>query len=167
MKEGQRKANVIKADSSLQQKAGVGKIETGKVEKSEEYLDNNEVDFSPIANKSLDRLGEAVADAAQNPDSDMKRRIEAMNAPVMELKANAKTFKYTLVGNLANVMMSFLESIEHLDKDAIQIVEAHHKTLKAIVANKMVGDGGQHGEAMLTELKEACRRYFSKRQKKS
>ncbi|MCB1531787.1 MAG: hypothetical protein KDJ35_02845, partial [Alphaproteobacteria bacterium] len=63
----------------------------------------------------------------------------------------------------ANVMLSFLEAVKELDEDVVRIVEAHHKTLSAIVIKKMQGDGGQAGKLMEDELRAACKRYFSKK----
>ena len=80
-------------------------------------------------------------------------------------KANAAIFHYTLIGSMANVMLSFLEAIKEFDKDAIEMVAAHHTTLKAIVLKKMSGDGGAVGEQMVQELKDACARYYAKKKK--
>ena len=83
----------------------------------------------------------------------------------MELKANAKIFHYDLVGNLANIMLNFLESITSLDKDALAIVRGHHETLRGIINNNLRGDGGQKGQIMITELENACARYYKKQRK--
>ena len=72
-------------------------------------------------------------------------------------------FKYDLVSIMANIMVTFLEKITHLDKDAVEIVKAHHQTLTLIVQKKMNGTGGEAGKALAKELQSACLRYFSKR----
>jgi hypothetical protein len=82
------------------------------------------------------------------------------------LKANATTFKYTLIGNLANIMLSFLETIVVMDKDAIEIVGAHHNTLHMIIVRKLRGDGGEAGRQITLELQQACDRYYNKRVKR-
>ena len=152
---------VIKADKSLQAKIGSGPLDTKTVEKCQAVMDNNNVDFTPMAMEYLGKLAEAIQ-TAKDPNVNMKEAVGNMTAPVMQLKANAAIFKYNLVGNLANVMLSFLEGIKELDKDAIAIVEAHHKTLTAIITKKMRGDGGAFGQQMLEELKSACKRYFAR-----
>ena len=45
----------------------------------------------------------------------------------MELGVNAGTFKYELIGNLANIMLTFLEALRVADDNAIEIVNAHEK----------------------------------------
>jgi hypothetical protein len=157
--------NVYKASKMLQQKVGAGPLDEEVVKKSQKVLDENDVDFTPMGLQFLGKL-EAALKQANDASIDMKVRKQALTAPVMELKANASIFKYNLIGTLANIMLSFLESTPTLDKDAITIVDAHHKTLHMIVVKKMTGDGGQHGEIFVRELKDACARYHAARLKK-
>ena len=153
---------VHKADKQLQTRIGTGPLDEKVVEKCQEVMDNNDVDFAPLAMEYLDKLQAAIKDA-ETKDVPMSESIQNMTTPVMQLKANAATFHYNLIGNLANIMLSFLEAVQELDEDAISIVAAHHQTLKAIVLKKIDGDGGALGKQMEDELKSACKRYFSKR----
>lgn len=153
---------IIKASTMLQQKAGTGDVDVKKVEKAEHSIQSNNEDFLPIASEFLDRLELGVARARQET-APMAERIDGMTKPVMELKANARMFKYDLVTSLANIMLGFLENIKDLDRDAIEIVAAHHTTLKAIIIKKMKGDGGANGSLLKAELEDACQRYFRKR----
>lgn len=157
-----KNVKVYKANKTLQAKIGSGTIDEKTVERAQSVMDNNDVDFTPMAIEYLDKLEEAIKQikAGSLP---MKEAIQSMTAPVMQLKANASTFKYNLIGNLANVMLSFLEGIKEIDNDVIAIVSAHHQTLKAIVLKKMSGSGGVAGKAMEEELQNACTRYFSKK----
>lgn len=153
---------VIKANRILQAKIGVGPLDEQAVRRSQGVIDSNEVDFAPLATEYLDRLGTAIAQA-QAGSITLDQAVHAMTEPVMQLKANASTFRYKLVSNLANIMLSFLEGLKVMDEDAISIVAAHHKTLSAIVAKRMQGDGGLYGSQLEDELKNVCKRYFSKR----
>lgn len=157
-----KKPKVIKANYMLQSKVGSGPLDERAVERSQEVMDNNDVDFSPLGMEFLGQLQEAI-NKSKAGDLDTKQAVQAMTEPVMQLKANAATFRYTLIGNLANVMLSFLEAVKTIDEDVIQIVEAHHKTLNIIVVKKMQGDAGAAGKQMEDELRAACKRYFSKK----
>lgn len=157
-----KQPRVIKANYVLQAKVGSGPLDEKVVEECQKVMDTNDVDFAPLAREFLDKLKTAI-DQAKTGEVSLEDSVQAMTQPVMELKANASTFKYTLIGNLANVMLSFLEAIKTMDKTVLEIVEAHHKTLTAIVANKMKGDGGANGKMLEQELKDACKRYFQAR----
>ncbi len=153
---------VIKANKALQAKVGTGPLDEKSVERAQHVMDNNDVDFSPVALEILNKLQDAIK-TSRDDSIAMAKRVQSMTEPVMQLKANAATFKYSLIGNLANIMLHFLESVKEMDEGAIQIVEAHHKTLSAIVIKKMKGDGGVAGAQMEEELKSACARYFRKK----
>ena len=157
-----KKPRVIKANHTLQAKIGTGSLDAKRVEACQKVMDNNDVDFAPMATEILERLGKAIDDARAGK-TELKQAVQDMTEPVMELKANAAVFRYDLIGNLANVMLSFLESIKTLDKTVIEIVNAHHKTLTAIIMKKMQGDGGEYGKQLEKELKDACLRYFQKK----
>lgn len=155
------KVEVIKANRDLKQRIGPGSLEESVLEKCETVMAENEVDFAPLAQTYLNELKTAIHKARQNPEQREAIRSEVI-APVMQLKANAGTFKYQLITKLANIMLGFVEAIPSVDATVIEIIDAHHKTLTAIITRKLTGDGGQAGQMMAQELEAACKRYFSK-----
>jgi len=162
--EGERtKARVITASRILQTKAGRGKIDDHKVRACQDMLAQKTADFKPVAMEFLNQLEIALEDAAQSTDNDLDAHKAKLFKPVFDLKASAKMFKYDLISIMANIMVDFLERIETLDHDAVEIVRAHHKTLTLIVIKKMSGTGGDSGKALAKELQGACARYFTKR----
>lgn len=158
------KANIIKANFKLQHKVGAGPLDERAVAASQEVIETNQVDFAPLALEILERLDQAVKIAQKN-DVSMQQIKTLITSPVMELKANAAIFKYNLIGSMANIMLSFLETISNMDKDAVEIVKAHHNTLHMIVVRKMSGDGGAGGSMLLKELQQACDRYHMRKNK--
>lgn len=159
------RVKVIKADYLLKDKIGTGTVNQDVVELCQAILDNNPFDFSPIAHEQLETLIKVIGQA-QRHELTRDDATQKMTECVMQLKANAPMFGYDLVGQLANIMLSFLESISEIDDHAIEIVSAHHNTLHAIVVKKMRGDGGQAGKQFEIELKNACERYFNSKRKK-
>ncbi|MCB9964260.1 MAG: hypothetical protein H6855_00365 [Rhodospirillales bacterium] len=154
---------IIKASYILQAKVGTGTIDPQKIHESQRVIDNNRVDFVPVGLEFLDELEKILKEAKMQAIVNSAELRERLTQPIMQLKGNAGMFKYNLIGDLANIMLSFLEALQEVDTDAFEIVEAHHKTLKAIILKRIMGDGGPHGIAFRNELKDACRRYFIKR----
>lgn len=162
MNTGNNKANIIKANYKLQQKIGMGPLDEKAVLECQKVIESNQVDFGPIGIAILDKLA-AGLEKAKDPSVTMEQMKSILTAPVMELKANAAIFHYALIGNLANIMLSFLEAILVMDKDAIEIVKAHHKSLHMILVRGMKGDGGEAGKHLEQELRQACDRYYNKK----
>lgn len=152
---------IIKASNKLQMKAGTGDIDTIKIARAELILQNNSENFSQMGLQFLSRL-EAGIERARNLERIPQDKIEGLVRPVMELKANAKIFKFDLVTELANIMLGFLENLKVVDSEAIEIVSAHHRTLHAILFDNVRGPGGERGRQLSRELEEACQRYFKK-----
>ena len=160
------KSKTYKANMMLQNKIGKGPIDEQVIKEAQKSIDENDVDFTPLGLQFLERLSENLDKVEQDIGQDnIEEQKHLITRPVMELKANARIFHYGLIGDLANVMLSFLESIEEIDMDALAIVRAHHTTLNAIILKKMKGDGGEHGQVFMAELKQACARYYSKKKK--
>ncbi len=163
----QEKAKIYRASLLLQQKVGKGPLDEKIVQRAQKAIEENKVDFTPIGLNLLEKLKDALTNVETHLDPNKtKEQKQLLTEPVMELKANATIFHYSLVGNLANIMLSFLESIKTLDKDALIIVRAHHDTLKAIIIKKMRGSGNQHGQIFMKELKNVCARYYRKKKRK-
>lgn len=156
----QAETKVIKASRVLQAKVGSGPLDQHKVKASQNVMENNKIDFTPLGMQFLDELNVIISDIKNFSSNEA---VEKISQPIMQLKGNAAMFDYHMIGQLASVMLSFIESIKNVDDDVIQIVQAHEKTLRLILIKKMSGDGGAHAKAFQEELKKACRRYFIKR----
>lgn len=153
---------IIKANNMLQTKVGLGVIDENTLIRAQSLLDNNKINFVPIAETFLGQLRSAL-NTAHKSENGGHRVIESLTDPVMQIKANARIFKYDLLGDLASVMMNFLDNLNVLDHDALDIVEAHHATLTHIIHAEMKGNGGEVGKSIQNELEGACKRYMNSR----
>tara|TARA_B100001971_G_C18202308_1_gene545395 strand:- start:1006 stop:1494 length:489 start_codon:yes stop_codon:yes gene_type:complete len=152
---------IYKASKELQMKAGKGDVNTSTIKEAEKAIEESQVNFAPIAKRHLVDLQKALDDAKNTEitKEDLRKRL---TRPVMSLKSEGSMFGYDLVGDLANIMLSFLESIKSVDKTVIQILQAHHTTLNAVVSKEMKGDGGATGTTLKSELQQAIMRYQNK-----
>ena len=155
-----RTARFIKPPNILKQKVGTGGIDESLLDKSQTFIENTTLDFAPIAEGFLKEFSALIKKAKTGKSS-----IEKIVAPIMQLKANGGMFRYRLLSDVADICLQFLEGIEGLNKDSIEVLEAHERTLQLIVMHQLKGDGGNEGYALVKELDKACRRYFKKHKK--
>lgn len=161
--EPRRKAEFIKPPNTLKAKVGSGGLSEQILAKAQALLENNSVDFQPLAEMYLGSMMKGIEFAnSPSPDADAEGIIAAMLYPAMQLKANGGMFHYPLVTMIADRLVQFLEVIEEPDIDAVEIVLAFHTTIRAVVMGKITGTGGRHGEELVGALSEACMRYFEK-----
>lgn len=158
-----RKAEFIKPPNFLKSKVGSGGLSEEILDKAQALLENNTVDFLPLAEMYLSSVMKGI-EAAQNAEhkADNEYIISMMLYPGMQLKANGGMFHYPLVTEIADRMIQFLEAIETPDIDAVEIIVAFHTTMRAVVQGKITGMAGNYGAELLTALDAACRRYFEK-----
>lgn len=158
-----RKAEFIVPPNLLKQKVGSGGLSDDILEKAQELLENNTVDFLPLAEMYLLSMMNGIEESKNSPQgTDIEYLISTMLYPAVQLKANGGMFKYPLVTHMADKLIQFLEVIEEPNKAALEIVLAFHTTIRAVVMGKVSGDGGKHGEALIKALDDACVRYFEK-----
>lgn len=156
-------AKRIKANLDLQKKVGTGSIDEKKVERAQDVIKNNKVDFAPIAKPHLDELSKAIKASLglKNPPNE-KEILESYMTPIMNIKANAATFNYSLISGLAGTVLTFLEDVKKYDKKVVQIVDLLYKTILLILARKMSGDGGGEGKALLGAFHDVCQKTMKK-----
>jgi hypothetical protein len=162
-----RKAEFIMPPNTLKAKVGSGGLSDEILTKAQSLLENNAVDFMPLADMYLGSLSRAIdaakdmnADALSHDDSEAL--ITAMLYPAMQLKANGGMFRYQMVTKISDRLIQYLEVIRKPDLDALEIVMAFHATIRAVVMGRITGDGGRHGVELARALDDACARYFER-----
>lgn len=155
------KAAFIKPLNFLKAKVGHGKLNDEILNKAEAVLENNAVDFLPMAETCLASLMRRIEQARNHvPGEDGEALTARMLEPATDLKAGGAMCGYPLVARIADKLIQFLEAIAEPDKDAIEIVLAFHTTIRAVLTGRTTGFDGKHGDELVQALEAACRRYF-------
>ena len=160
-KKKKKKARLINPPNNLKQKVGTGGLNVKILEKAEHFIFENKFDFEPYARDFLDRLEDEIK-VIRKEKLHGKEAVERLIKPIMGLKANGGMFGYPLITEIADIVLNFLENIEDMNEDAYEILNAHEKSLKIIVQNKLTGTGGAYGRELGDELLKACHRYYKK-----
>ncbi len=156
-----RKTEFVKPVNVLKSKAGYGGLDEGILNKAQALLENNSVDFPPMAEMYLSGMMRGI-ERARNPAPGESEEvlITGMLYPAMQLKAGGAMCGYPLVTRIADKLIQFLEVIAAPDKDAIEIVLAFDTTLRVVLTGRVTGFGGKHGDELVQALEAACLRYF-------
>ena len=157
-----RKAELITPPNRLKEKVGAGGIDENVLQKAQAFLENNTVDFKPIASMLVDLLHEAISDCKSGAITG-EEAIESMLYPAMQLKAQGGMFHYPLISEISNILVNFLETVTDTDKDVMDIVVAHKMSINAVLNSQIKGDGGKVGRDLRDALLDACARYYKTR----
>lgn len=157
----QEKAQVIKASKALQFKAGSGSIDGRVLERAQKKMDQNATDFTPLAKELLGKIQAGIDNCKQHNKTEKPPKSDIVN-PLMDLKANARMFKYPVVSDTAGVLLMFLEKIDIVDKDALTITELSMKSFQMVIDGRILPDDERTGAALCKELDQACKRYYAR-----
>ncbi|MFH1157552.1 MAG: hypothetical protein V1721_01515 [Pseudomonadota bacterium] len=125
-------------------------------------MEENTTDFIPIAAEFIEALNRGIQNAENNVTRG-EAAIEAMLYPAMQLKAQGAMFRFPLVTEVSDILVNFLETVENIDKNVLEIASAHKMTISVVISNRMTGDGGAQGQSLKTSLTDACSRYYKSR----
>lgn len=159
----QRSAEFLKPDNVLKKKVGDGGLDETILQKAQELLDKNDIDFTAQGQRYLTALKEGIRLAeTQRSRFDTNTLLATIIQPGMQMKANGTMFGYPLVTKIADLMIRFTEVINELDNDALEIFSGFRTALNAVILGQIRGDGGQEGQDLYNALNDACQRYFDK-----
>ncbi|MCB1592723.1 MAG: hypothetical protein KDI90_09755 [Alphaproteobacteria bacterium] len=158
-----RKAEFIKPPNIIRTKVGTGGLSDAILDRAQKLLENTTVDFGPLAEIYLSSMMNGILNArSRTEEDDNEILIAGVLYPCAQLKANGGMFHYPLVTRIADRFVQFLEVVEQIDDDSLEIAEAFHTTIKTVISAKIKGDGGKHGNELVEALNDACMRYFEK-----
>lgn len=118
-------------------------------------------DYPNWAIQDVDRLGELVDSEANDGKRDETRLQEAYKLS-HDMRGQGGSFGYPMITGVAGSFCSFVNSLDTLDDKAVAILHAHVKAMRAVLLNKISGDGGPIGEKILDGLQKAVAKYDRK-----
>lgn len=159
----QKPPRFIVPPNKLKEMVGEGGIPADRLTKAQNFIRDNNVDFSPEGKKHLAAISELIAQSkvAAN-DKTAETLCEKIILEVMQLKAHGGMFHYGLISLVSDVALQFLEKVKTVNPDVIAIITAYTNTIDVIFENEMRGDGGEEGLSLAWELDQATQRYFKK-----
>ncbi len=154
-----KEAKLVKPENTLKQKVGEGGFNVDDIKKAQEAIDNNDVDFTPLAIELAEDL-----DKVLKVDLDTEHYKARLMSPILQLKSQGSFFKYPSITQLSKIIIKFLEKIDTMDKDAVKIVSSYRQSLKVFIASQIKDTDTPVYKSLETELKAVCARYLKKHQ---
>lgn len=150
--------------NTLKEKAGGGtgteipQIPADILEQAEQSLERAILDFTEWAEEYLKNLGTLCDDAQKN---EVKRvsKFNEINHLAHELRGQGGTFGYPLISVLGKMLYETTREGCPLSDSQVEIVKAHIDAMRAVIRDKVAGDGGEIGKELLASLKQAISRY--------
>ncbi len=102
----------------------------------------------------------AAQEALTTGKGDQERNLAKINEVAHELRGQGGIFDYPLITDVGKSLYKATKPTGHPPtKDRIKLIGAHIDTIRTVFKNKIVGDGGDIGTALLQEIEAAVKRY--------
>lgn len=158
-----RKPKFITPPNMLKTKVGNGGLSDQILDKAQKLLENNSIDFRPIAEMYLNNFQKAIERASYSSSLEADEDVFSdISYPILQLKANGKMFRYKLITKMAEQFLLFLNSINQIDAKVIEIMQAFYTSMMVVVQGEITGDGGLEGQELQDTLQDACDKYLRK-----
>jgi len=127
------------------------------LEEAEETLHRQSMDFTDWAKNYLLKLSKIAEAAGQNPTG-RRKHFEEINMVAHELRGQGGTFGYPLITIFSKSLYEATMPGCPEGDSALGVVKAHADAMRAVIRDKISGDGGEIGRELLKSLKIAISR---------
>lgn len=150
-----------KADYELQKKVGTGTLDQEAVGKVQTYLDSVQNDITPEIRNSIDIIEKSLNEAKQT-SYNREEFLPNITKPLMDVKSVSGMFHEMMVCRVSAFVLTFLEDVRKFDNDVADIIGAYIKVARTLLDLKIKDETNPHGQSFLTEIRNACKRYYDK-----
>lgn len=157
---GKKARSIMKASRLLQSQVGAGKIKPEKIEKAQSRVEavRGRIDLKPFADEHMADIKTCMG-RLKAGDSVMDVTDEIARS-IMKFKGNIGIFSDGPFISLAILMLNWVESVEEIDQDVMDVLHGYYVTLDQIFSGKL--HDKKMIEVIIREMESACQRYFSK-----
>jgi hypothetical protein len=158
-------AELISPQKKLKEKVGSGGLDKSIIARAQTQLESNTIDFKPAGLHLVRVIDEALRDI-QSGKLHGKPAIKSLLYPAMELKAQGAMFHYSLVTDISDTLINFLETVTEINADVIDLVIGYKMASLAILSKGLTGNGGTAGQELRAALADAYNRFYKNTQLK-
>lgn len=133
-------------------KSGTGEIPEGLLEEAEQKLERAALDFTEWAATYLSKISNLCAEALLK-EGGRKKYFDEINTVAHELRGQGGTFGYPMISMVGKMLYDCTGEGCREDDNAVEIVKAHIDTMRAVIREKIAGDGGKLGKELIAGLK--------------
>lgn len=151
-------SKLVKPNNTLKKKVGHGGFKESDLMKAQSMIENNKIDFKPIAEDFVKDIGE-ILDQISSGTIEGKDALGSVMYPIMQLRAQGALFHYPVITNVSDIIVDFVDGVGLLDADVIEIIVAYKNAIAAILKLGIKDASNKAGQQISSELRAACLRY--------
>jgi len=147
-----------KASSGLTGPNVKGEMPAALIEEAEAQLERAALDFTTWALEYLAKLADLCTEALLEPGR-RSRHFSEIHELALELRGQGGTFGYPLITDIGKQLFDLSADGCREDDNAVEIVKCHVDSMRAILREKITGDGGEIGQAVVKSLRQSIEKF--------
>lgn len=142
--------------------AGRGGLPKGLLKEADAQLHRTAVEFQDWAQDYLKNLSALCDEARKAPEDGRRQHIDRINMLAQELRGQGGIFGYGLITTTGKYLYDLTRLGCPTDDTTVDIIKAHVDTMRVAFRDRVTGDGGEVGRALIAGLQDAIRKYAAK-----
>jgi CheY-like chemotaxis protein len=144
----------------LRRKATSASIDIQQILNVQREMDGWAEDFRDWTTDFIKQIDSALEACRQSATADRRKPFNRINFLAHEMRGQGGTFGYPLVSQVARSLFEL--TLHNLDRSdaCCDLIAEHVRILKAVVREKITGDGGIVGRELISELERANAKFL-------
>ncbi len=147
---------IINPPNTLKSKVregGPGAVDLATLERAENVIAEMADTYLEWVEDDLKRLDVAYK-ALAGASGDGTKESEAVFQIAHDIKGQGGSFGYDLMTLIANELCRLIERQDEFGEPEVQAVKVHIDAMKLVIQNRMKGDGGANGQALVDGIRQ-------------
>lgn len=140
---------------------GTGEIPPELLAQAEQALEKMSEDYPDWVAKLIDKLGDQHRRCVDTPEQ-RRSYFEELRNVAHDMRGQGGTFGYPLISEMAESLYHFTGPASGMSDNHVEIIKAHIDAMRAVIKNRVKGDGGEVGAQLLKGLEVAIKKYESR-----
>ena len=150
----------------LREKAGGSRHEGGNARLSRKVMDQARLviaqEASEYPEKAADDLDLLIAITSELMDATPEKQpkiLDRLSKAANTIQSFGATFEYKLLTVFGRSLRRYTETIKNADSNQLTLIQAHVDAINVVITQKITGDGGEVGKALISDIQVALEKY--------
>ncbi|MEX0693694.1 MAG: Hpt domain-containing protein [Rhodospirillales bacterium] len=147
---------IINPPNTLKSKVregGPGAVDLATLERAERVIEQMADSYLEWVQEDLVRM-DAAYKALAAAAGDRTAEADQVFQIAHDIKGQGGSFGYDLMTLIANELCRLIERQEDFGSAEVQAIKVHVDAMKLVIQNRMKGDGGANGQALVTGIRQ-------------
>ena len=154
---------IVRPPNKLKSKVGFGGFDQNAIVKAQQVIEENDIDFAPIAKRIIDKLRRTVEEAKAESSKD--RIYHAVQDYLMQLRAQGAMFGYPSITAITDILVDFLDTFKEIDHTILEIISAYERAAEVLISSGIDTATDPLCKAVSVELMTVCQKYAARHKK--